>query len=258
MPKTGRPRAERVARACEGCGKHFLAPPHDIRRGRGRFCTNACYQANKGGRKRGFYKGHEPEEKACIACGKMFMVGGRDNPKRSQGLCSMECQRQSRHRKPRVMCKPMTDTQSAYLAGILDGEGAVMLVSRRNSAGAHLMVYVCNTHLGVLEWVAATTGMGRICKVDRSKHATAKDCYHWRVSGDTAESLLRKLLPFLIIKKDRAEIGVRFQERLKVPALAFDKAWQLEWMSEMKLLNKRGRPDTTPPATYVATYPAGG
>jgi hypothetical protein len=254
----GRKKAERVQVACLRCGKQIDATPRAIESGRARYCGQECFHAAQVGveRNRG-YKERPPEEKLCQACGRTFMVGGRGNAKRTARLCSIECQRAARRRRPDRLCRELSPTAAAYIAGFIDGEGSIMLITRRRYEGAHLRVSACNTHRGVLDWIEEVTGIGRIYEVDRSESVVARDCYHWRCHGSEAKALLAQLREHLIIKRPQADMGIEFQERLKTPALLFDKTWQMEWMAKMKLLNKRGRPDATA-ATYVATFPSGG
>lgn len=242
---TGRPRQSKpVNLQCAGCGKEFLAKEYDVKRGRGSYCSHDCYHKNRAGKKRGPYKWNGqcgrvpivPEEAVCVACGQKFRVGGRYRPKYSARFCSQRCRFLARYRRA-AKCLPLTSEDAAYLAGLIDGEGSVMLVMSRESVA--LRVSVSNTNLQILDWSVKATKIGGIYKHQR-KNAKHKTGWSWRTHSEGAETLLRQLLPFLKIKKKQAEMGVQFQERLRTPSLKIEKSWQLEWMAKMKEMNRRG------------------
>jgi hypothetical protein len=60
------------------------------------------------GKKRGYYKGHEPEEKACLVCGSKFLVGGRGRPMRSVKFCSPECRCKAKYNNVYTPCNKLT------------------------------------------------------------------------------------------------------------------------------------------------------
>ena len=209
--------------------------------GRGRYCGQACSIAARVGVKRVIQKQRPPEQKACAACKKVFTVGGRGNPSRERKLCSMECQQAARHRACGEVCKPLSPTVAAYIAGIIDGEGSVMLVTRNGpNSGAYLRVSISNTHRGVLDWVTEKTGIGKIVVVDNEKYGRSrKTGYQWKTHGDAAESLLTQLKEYLIIKLPQCETVLQFQSQMLDPAKRVDKTWQIEEMAKVKAMNQR-------------------
>lgn len=92
----------------------------------------------------------------------------------------------------------LTDTEAAYFAGFIDGEGSF---GHYNDTPR---VAVSNTHLPVmkdLQRVFRGTWHLRDTKTDR--HRT---CYAWVVYGDNARALCRTLLPHLREKQRQAQI----------------------------------------------------
>lgn len=252
---TGRPRAAKtVETKCLHCEKTLECTENEIARGRGKYCGQACYHSARSGKSRGPYrwvgqKGRrpiEPEGRECEACGTTFHVGGRGRADRLARFCGMDCQRSARYRHG-TKCKELSMEDAAYMAGLIDGEGSVMLVPRHRKVG--LVACVSNTNRPVLEWVLGVCGAGAIHTVPRAS-ARHKDGGCWRCSAELAETLLRQVLPHLKIKRAQAEMGVAFQERLRTPSLKRDLSWQLEWMKQMKAMNARGKPDAS---TYVLT-----
>jgi hypothetical protein len=61
--------------------------------------------------------------------------------------------------------------------------------------------------------------------------------------------------PYLIIKREQADLALATQERLRHPAFKADRTWQEEWRQRMKQLNARG---PVLQSTYTATLNSGG
>lgn len=98
----------------------------------------------------------------------------------------------------------MLETEKAYLAGIIDGEGSIMLTRFHKNEYPSPCVSVSSTDLELLEWIKQTTGMGRIIpkkNYDMDRHL---DSYTYRVIYNDAIALLKKIQPYLIINKKRA------------------------------------------------------
>jgi hypothetical protein len=58
--------------------------------------------------------------------------------------------------------------------------------------------------------------------------------------GNVAEGLLRQVLPYLIVKKQQAELALDFQDKTKIPEWRANLEWQKECLAKMHELNKRG------------------
>ena len=93
----------------------------------------------------------------------------------------------------------------AYIAGIIDGEGSISI--RPNG---HPTLIVVNTDRTVMELLASWAGFGNIRERDRSPHKTI---FQWELSGEKAQQVLRRVLPFLIIKKAKADMGLTWVPR---------------------------------------------
>jgi hypothetical protein len=131
----------------------------------------------------------------------------------------------------------MSVAEAAYVAGIIDGEGSVYIDLRRGVVAPKLSI--SNTYLPMLEWFVRTTGIGHI-----NKHApegkTTKATFFLRCNGEGAETILRQVRQFMIIKKEQAAIAIAAQERLRDPAIKSDRSWHPMWHQRMKALNRRG------------------
>ena len=222
-----------MKRICKKCSKAFNEYPSQIKVGRGKYCSRKCQHEDR----------HEKskEVKICLACGKKYEVGGRQRKgirgSRNARLCSDECQRKARYRKC-AMPNKMSNTEKAYLAGLIDGEGSIMLQIRKGKVISTILS-ITNTDMDMLNWVKNTTGVGNINKqYDETEKRSAS--WFWRANGGAGEDILKQIFPFLITKKVQANLAIETQERLRNPALKADRLWQEEYRLKMKDLNKRG------------------
>ncbi len=100
----------------------------------------------------------------------------------------------------------------AYIAGFLDGEGAVGLYrcNTRKRFSYRLEVQLMQVDKRPLDLVKKHYG-GSL-SVRRHDNPKWQDCWHWMSADKTAERLLRDIYPYLIVKKERAEIALRFRD----------------------------------------------
>lgn len=103
----------------------------------------------------------------------------------------------------------LKDWQLAYIAGIIDGEGAVYLTSK----GSYLQgrVSVAVTNIECINVLYNTTKMGRLYQ---EKRQGRKVLYKWTVFKRLEIYLLLKsIYSYLVIKKKQADIMLEFIER---------------------------------------------
>lgn len=96
-----------------------------------------------------------------------------------------------------------------YMAGLLDGEGNIMIYKVREYH--QLSVRVTNTDMSMLRRLQSTFG-GAIGQPDGSPHRN-HPCCSWCLQGPAAAKFLGTLLPYLITKQRQARLAVRFQKR---------------------------------------------
>ena len=151
-----------------------------------------------------------------------------------------------------------TPIDLAYLAGLIDGEGSVIVNPYCPREGQrfkqyNLRVLVVNTNKEILEWIKSIFGGGVYShgKPESIKH---KQCYTWNIDAKKAEILLREVFPYLKIKKPQAKVALEFRKTFnlskyiryengihvgnKVPDNLLNKRSQLR--EELKSLNQRG------------------
>jgi hypothetical protein len=99
--------------------------------------------------------------------------------------------------KAKLTLPPIPDTVVAYTAGLLDGEGCIRVQRTKEYYGARVQISQKDRH--VLDWVAEYFG-GIVSK------APSHSCSQWTATGERAALVLELLIPFLIVKKDQAEL----------------------------------------------------
>jgi hypothetical protein len=103
--------------------------------------------------------------------------------------------------------------QSAYIAGIVDGEGHIGVQYKRPkkhywSPHYQPLVIVTNTWLPLLEWCQTRTGIGTISP--RAKVLGRKNAYAWYLRSDEQVTFLHVVLPYLIVKAEQARTLLEF------------------------------------------------
>jgi hypothetical protein len=109
------------------------------------------------------------------------------------------------------------ETIWAYMAGIIDGEGCISVAKYSTAKTYYVHVIIVQKHEAIPVWL-----MKNICssrKVDRVKRQKGfKDGSYWRwyVAGKDALFVLEKCLPYLVEKKNQAELAIELL-RSKTP-----------------------------------------
>ena len=125
-------------------------------------------------------------------------------------------------RTPTLFRPHPSDTELAYFAGIIDGEGCIY-VPKADAKYRSPQVVVSNTDLELLAWVQARFG-GYLAKASGRapmNRERTKDCYTVRWGGaQMIAVLLKPLLPYLVIKRGKAEAAIVRARELKQNQLA--------------------------------------
>ena len=108
--------------------------------------------------------------------------------------------------------KSITETEKAYLAGFFDGEGCVS-ISKAQPKNHRIPKYAMNVAvvqkgIKMLAGFQELTGIGNIYETKQ-----AYSGYSWQFSGNTAKEFLVAILPYLINKKQQAELAIEFAEK---------------------------------------------
>lgn len=102
-----------------------------------------------------------------------------------------------------------SETDKAYVAGFVDGEGTVVIGRRYD-----IQVTIGQVDIRPLHRIAGFYG-GHVSFVDR--HNPRWKSYHRvTVAGNAAVRMLRDILPYLIVKADQAELALRLMSVKRV------------------------------------------
>jgi len=110
------------------------------------------------------------------------------------------------------MKRKMEKLHPAYVAGFLDGEGTIRInKSYTKARGVRYELQVCavNTDPRPLIYLQKKYGGGVYTRklVPRYKNA-----YCWTLGQHAALKVLEEVLPYLVIKKERAELALEFSK----------------------------------------------
>lgn len=110
----------------------------------------------------------------------------------------------------------IADEQWAYLAGIIDGEGCICIHGQKcwNRKRTKRYTYytlfltVGNTSYRLLKWLHDNFG-GSLAPAKKKENR--RQVWHWNTASKHAEDILTRVLPYLVIKKDQAELALEFR-----------------------------------------------
>lgn len=110
----------------------------------------------------------------------------------------------------------MTPEQKAYLAGIIDGEGSIMLTKFHKNQWPAPCVSIASVSLELLEWIRLKTGLGKIKSKKNYSPNKHKNSFTYTVRYNDAILLLEMVEPYLVItqKKLRAQMILKFYKLL--------------------------------------------
>lgn len=100
----------------------------------------------------------------------------------------------------------MTSEEKSYLAGIIDGEGSIMLLSFHNNQLPSPCISISSTTLELLEWVKDRIQAGSIKGKKNYNTDKHKYSYTYTLRYDAVINLLKDIEPYMVIesKKKRA------------------------------------------------------
>lgn len=119
---------------------------------------------------------------------------------------------------------PMKETDLAYLAGILDGEGAVMVTrvaDSRYCGGCYfrVCVQVGNTNRALVEFIDSLFPASIQGPYQPRNSTRAKPVYYWIANGRRSREILRACLPYLRLKRRQAELCIELDELRGAPPI---------------------------------------
>lgn len=115
-----------------------------------------------------------------------------------------------------------TEVELAYMAGFFDGDGCITVATNTNK-GLTLRAYVAQNTIEPLLLFQNVWPKGVMAQ------QRGRRVIHFYTHGRTAVGMLEALLPYLIVKKEQAELAIRWYEP------DFDRHAAKAALSEMKV-----------------------
>lgn len=120
------------------------------------------------------------------------------------------------------MFENITETDFAYLAGFIDGEGCFFIglfqMKSRPDAPSYpnyqTYIKICNTDKYVMDWIAETfhgTNYNQWKSTDR-KREFEREIFNIQFTGQTLTQIIPRIFPYLKVKKPHAEIMMKMRE----------------------------------------------
>lgn len=100
----------------------------------------------------------------------------------------------------------------AYIAGFFDGEGSILL--SKEGTRIRLELTVSQIDPRPLDFIAREFGGKVKFSANLARRPNARPIYSIRLRGDSAEKMIRGMLPFLIVKQEQARIAIKFRETI--------------------------------------------
>ena len=115
------------------------------------------------------------------------------------------------------MIAAVSDIDKARLAAYIDGEGSIYinkqgaLGGRKKTPQYSLSLMIGNTDVRLMTWLKSTfDGSVYHVKYEKCKHLGKKPIMRWQVNERMAEVILKACVPYMIMKKQQAEVGIAF------------------------------------------------
>lgn len=140
----------------------------------------------------------------------------------------------------------LTETEKAYLAGLLDGEGCVgisKIKSRSNlrEYDYRLRVIITNSNFPVICWLKEKTGIGCAYEYKKSFSDKWKLIHRWQATSEQARDFLEAVRPYTIIKSEIIDLCMQLPKRYnrKLGDEAYKEQSKIFDLAKEK--NKRGK-----------------
>lgn len=134
----------------------------------------------------------------------------------------------------------MTLTDLAYLAGLIDGEGTIscsVLENKKGFLALHKQLSIFNTNIVLISWITSRFG-GKVHSRIRSSKWKEEHQVKW--SATEAAVILEAVLPFLVIKKEQAELFIALHKTKANTVSQETHEYRQRLCDRIQELNKRG------------------
>lgn len=130
------------------------------------------------------------------------------------------------------------------MAAFIDGEGCIGILQHRQPTkrrpGGQMLLKVdtTNTDPRLAEWCKEK--FGGITTIATSKNPKHRSVYRWFAHGEHAATILELCLPFFLLKREQAEIGLSFNRTFALTGspVRFKRVPPMTHDERMRLKNK--------------------
>ena len=106
-----------------------------------------------------------------------------------------------------------TETDEAWLGGIIEGEGCITIAHHNGYYEPRVQIAMVNR--GVLDRVQQITGVGTVTKQTDRGNPKWRESYVWKAGGFTAAKICSDVFDYLVSKREQARIIWRMAEMQK-------------------------------------------
>jgi hypothetical protein len=103
-----------------------------------------------------------------------------------------------------------TNVETAYIAGIIDGEGCIGIYYR-NHRGYHIQLSITNTNKNLISWLKKKLHANAV-KSLTDRRPKNKQSFSIIVDRMRAYEILQRVIPYLKIKTKQARLAIKFKE----------------------------------------------
>jgi intein-encoded DNA endonuclease-like protein len=130
-----------------------------------------------------------------------------------------------------------SETELAWAAGFFDGEGCIILRKSKNT----YVVRATVTQVNPAPITKFKQLFGGHISLQKQKREGWKDQWKWEQDSKSGVETLKLLLPYLIVKRDVAEIAIEFQNTKKHGSKATEERVnrELEFKAKISGLNRK-------------------
>lgn len=114
-------------------------------------------------------------------------------------------------KKEQVALEPLSETDRAYLAGFLDGEGCIMAGYRQ--AILTLLVTIGQCDESIMKWLVQH--LGGSYRLTKKREAHHKNFWEWRQYGCHCRRTLEAIRPYLKLKAPQCELALALVELME-------------------------------------------
>ena len=148
------------------------------------------------------------ENRACLVCGRIFRPHASNHGKGMGTACSRSCANMARGiKRDYEYISALPESEKGYLAGLIDGEGCIHF----DRKGNRVFLKIANTDKKMIDWLRGRLGGGITDRPGSGENA--KHVYEWCVSTWAAIEILKKIINYLVCKKERAQIMIDFMAK---------------------------------------------